>query len=110
MRTARVLEFLSARRRFIIIVALLAVVVVAAVATLGGGLVSKASESDLVVVEQVKVPDWRGPFLRFNRDIIPGDISFSRYSLVVSSRTPSPVQPGFSSLASGILRSHFPSL
>ncbi len=69
MRMAFVLEFLSARRRFIIIVALLAVVVVAAVATLGGGLVSRANESDLVVVEQVKVPDWRGPFLRFNRKI-----------------------------------------
>ena len=69
MQRARVLEFLSARRRFVIIVALLAVVVVAALATLGGGLVSKASETDLVVVEQVKVPDWRGPFLRFNRKI-----------------------------------------
>ena len=69
MQRAGVLEFLSARRRFIIIVALLAVVVIAALATLGGGLVSKASETDLVVVEQVKVPDWRGPFLRFNRKI-----------------------------------------
>ncbi len=88
MRMAFVLEFLSARRRFIIIVALLAVVVVAAVATLGGGLVGKASESDLVVVEHVKVPDWRGPFLRFNRDIIPGDISSSRYSLVLSKPDP----------------------
>ena len=69
MRRVFVVEFLSARRRFVTIVALLAVVVIVALATLGGGLVSKANESKLVVVEQVKVPDWRGPFLRFNRKI-----------------------------------------